>query len=1582
MFKTPLSNEFKERLGFLTTDPLDTYSRAPDRIREDFGTEEVTLAGGYAYRQIIELVQNGADAIWESYDDNKNNIEGRIDVLLTNTHLYVVNTGAPLSRDGLNALLRANSSPKRGVEIGRFGLGFKSLLRLGGKIEIFSRTNGNIYFDPERCRKQIHETFGTDIERSPGLRLAWAINANNQNHDSYLEEFGEWGETLIKAELKNDTALNALKDEMRKFRQEFLLFLPVPVKIKFIDTTEEKEFSRTMEVKNERNNQKRLISGENESLWYYFSMEAHIDDPVALEDATHIHGRDIIPIAWAYPVEGRNQNTGHFWAFFHTESDSRIAGILNAPWKLNADRTGIVPGPWNRALFSKSVDLIIYNLKNLYNESDPGSIFNAFPRQIESQDEIAKPLIDELWNKLIVSNVLPNGNKKLKKPTELIRYPTDDANLIQEWNNIASENLKNDYAHPSCFENRERISRFEECLKRIHKDEHGNNLAATDYNTWIESIADTDFKQSKNVLIFANVCKNKLKGEDWDNIKNDLHIIPSSDKSKLLSAKEAVISIGEVPTDRNPILKELIEDSQIKAILKDLGVKEPEDSLWYETLQNLLPNNDDNEKWVLFWQNLRMCPDNVSNDFIKNNKNNILVKLRGGQWRKRSFALLPDGWIDHNNSEEQNLKWLINKEYHSNDTELLSKLGVKSKYSGEFKLSLRDNVSFRKWRRKYHFSENFPENGAAKVIDDDAKIDCPKSLAWLSTLSGVSKCRATQTAFETINSFPQNYTSEIEVPYTKIGPQGGLYHNQRMKLENPVFWFLRENGLLNIGGELISIITILARKEKAGIKILPDWNKLSKILEKISISPYQIDNNQIISLWAGIVNETVTQNNIYDSDLLPLWQDSAVDNYIPRKLPSGLNNEIMPITEIRVTDSYEFQEFAKRNNVNVILLDSDTMRKWVEAGAHDISQEFNIEKIKIGEQTDVRDVIPELSSILDKTYYPCRIADSIIQRFMNQTKDLICLSNNGELILSKELIDLPLTEKLDNVISEMLGLGWCNGSNINEIKNKIIDTNVITARQRVRGNDNDTLPNRLFRAVGTENLVNLLTEYTGDKTVYTRMTDESISELALLQFGPSILSFIKPVLDSRGIKPPSRWNTEEAFRFVADIGFPLEYATSISTRREAEEIISGPIFLPPLHDFQEEVMDGISKLLPRDNFRRRAVVSLPTGGGKTRVMVQAAVEIVLKSSNSNKSVVWIAQTDELCEQAVEAFRQVWINIGAQNTDLRIVRLWGGQKNPEPQSLDIPLVVVASIQTLNNRFSGLEWLSSPGLVVLDECHHAITSSYTNMLRWLDVPARQSKEKKQEEPPIIGLSATPFRSNDEDSERLAKRFDNTWFPGNQPFLYQRLLDQKVLSIIKNEPLDSESKLTQDLIEILEKLEENDNLDKPAGYNFIQQIDEYFSKDNQRNELIINCVKQALENNKVSSVLLFANSVKHARLLSVLLNKAGVLSASIDGETPKNARRYFLNKFHNGEIKVLCNFSVLTTGFDAPKTDMILISRTIFSPVLYMQIVGRGLRGPKNGGTPECLLVTVNDNIGRFAEHYAYHYCQQYFDQFNQD
>jgi hypothetical protein len=112
---------------------LEVYRIKPELIREHFGTEQSVLSSGYRYRQIFEVVQNATDAILEAADAGEDS--GRIVVRVTETHLYVGNTGAPLNKDGIIALLGANSSRKRKNQIGRFGLGFKSLLALGGTID-------------------------------------------------------------------------------------------------------------------------------------------------------------------------------------------------------------------------------------------------------------------------------------------------------------------------------------------------------------------------------------------------------------------------------------------------------------------------------------------------------------------------------------------------------------------------------------------------------------------------------------------------------------------------------------------------------------------------------------------------------------------------------------------------------------------------------------------------------------------------------------------------------------------------------------------------------------------------------------------------------------------------------------------------------------------------------------------------------------------------------------------------------------------------------------------------------------------------------------------------------------------------------------------------------------------------------------------------------------------------------------------------------------------------------------------------------------------------------------------------------
>jgi superfamily II DNA or RNA helicase len=157
-----------------------------------------------------------------------------------------------------------------------------------------------------------------------------------------------------------------------------------------------------------------------------------------------------------------------------------------------------------------------------------------------------------------------------------------------------------------------------------------------------------------------------------------------------------------------------------------------------------------------------------------------------------------------------------------------------------------------------------------------------------------------------------------------------------------------------------------------------------------------------------------------------------------------------------------------------------------------------------------------------------------------------------------------------------------------------------------------------------------------------------------------------------------------------------------------------------------------------------------------------------------------------------------------------------------------------------------------------------------------------------------------------------------------------------------------------------------------NLLDTINRRLAHDEDRNKIILDCICASTER----SILFFANSVDHAREMAVRLHLKGVAAAVVSGDTAPVARRYFLDRFQRGQIRVLCNHSVLTAGFDAPKTDMVLIARQVFSPVRYMQMVGRGLRGEKNGGTARCRIVTVLDNLGRFSDKHPYHFCARYF------
>jgi superfamily II DNA or RNA helicase len=204
-----------------------------------------------------------------------------------------------------------------------------------------------------------------------------------------------------------------------------------------------------------------------------------------------------------------------------------------------------------------------------------------------------------------------------------------------------------------------------------------------------------------------------------------------------------------------------------------------------------------------------------------------------------------------------------------------------------------------------------------------------------------------------------------------------------------------------------------------------------------------------------------------------------------------------------------------------------------------------------------------------------------------------------------------------------------------------------------------------------------------------------------------------------------------------------------------------------------------------------------------------------------------------------------------------------------------------------------------------------------------------------------------------------------PDEQAELYQRLQADGILSAIVTEPLTYARPFV--LTEAEKKqIETFDEFPEVAAHRM--------GEDGRRNDVIVRAVSRFAASGQT---LLFANSVWHASHLAALLQLRGIRAAAVHWGTEMSARQYFIRQFQNGILKVLCNYGVLATGFDAPKTDVIVISRPIFSALRYMQMVGRGLRGERNGGTATCRVVTVLDNIIEYSDRLAYHtYFTPYF------
>lgn len=439
---------------------------------------------------------------------------------------------------------------------------------------------------------------------------------------------------------------------------------------------------------------------------------------------------------------------------------------------------------------------------------------------------------------------------------------------------------------------------------------------------------------------------------------------------------------------------------------------------------------------------------------------------------------------------------------------------------------------------------------------------------------------------------------------------------------------------------------------------------------------------------------------------------------------------------------------------------------------------------------------------------------------------------------------------------------------------------------------------------------------------------------------------VKPLAEKRWVKG-GRW----ARQFIGAFNIPIIFAGIASIKdHRADPImdIEPRKQVPPLAEFQIGIKNEMLDVLNRDNTDARCIVSLPTGAGKTRVAVESFIEWMQPRFSEGKYLFWIAQSEELCEQAIECIVDMWQDKEFPES-LRVYRYFGGSKFKQNDDL-VGGVVVSSIQQLRSRIVAndealIEMLQGTGAMIIDEAHHATADSYQLLFN-------KARELVGEQLfPICGLTATPGRSNDETMGLVSEFQANLIHPTfkddevyrENPLQYFR--DNKYLAIPEYILMENEEEIIVD------------EADLDGNEEFTGEFLQTLANNTSRNEWILDSLRAVPRG---SSVLVYACTVEHAEMLSMFMNVVGRKAVSISANTPKALRRAYIDAFKKGEIEFLFNYGVLTTGFDAPITDHLFILRPTSSNILYEQMVGRGLRGPKFGGTESCKIVDFSRNI----------------------
>lgn len=1505
---------------------LSAYRANPILVSEHANIERATAQGGYGRRQIYELVQNGADPLLDCG-------RGRIHVLLTATRLYCANEGLPLAADGVDAILNSHVSLKRGSQIGRFGLGFKSILGVSTCPRIFSRS-GSFYFDADASHSQI-AAIVPSADRFPVLRLAWPLDPHAAaSADPVLAELMGWATTIVEVPRTPDQS-SWLSDDVKGFPAEFLLFCPHVGELLLEDRTSGVFRRITVERTGE---ELRLAEGEQNAVWRVYST-THTPSAAARGDAGELADRESVSVTWAVPGQGRPVR-GRFWAFFPTDYFTTLSGIVNAPWKTNDDRQTVLRGAFNEELIECTARLVVESLASLSAWYEPGRIFDMLPaRGREAPNWADERLTERVYAIASRERSVPDQTGELRFPAELSLHPADlPQDALEAWARHPCRGR--DWCHPS-VEGRDRRPRVERLLAVA-------NRGVATVEKWLETLVVD--KAVSSVVAAIDIAAKVTA--DAPSLRDDVcrsRIVLTAAGTLVRPSDGTVFTPppGEAEADLPAtalVHPGLLSTDAGFASIKALGIG-PADAAaelrgWLRRFTQTRESD-----WLRFWALARQVGPGRVQELLNEYRVNpraLCVRTIAGAFRPAPVVLLPGSIVGLETGRDAEVT--VDTRFHSSDNALMSWLGIVA--GPTIGAAAPGDVWWGQYRR--HAVECLMarlEDRASRPREDLLGFEHDRTVGPLDVvpfLSEEGRARYTVALVQAAQDEPlwrfEHTTRPDQYPVIELDP--------------PPLWVARSQGVLQTSLGLHPVSMCVSEAFSSWASVLPVAACPTDVARRLRLPavPSDLDTRQ----WSFALERL--RPELDDRLIGEVYTAAAAFVPPPPNIRCrrgtgfvGIDPSLVHVAEGDV-ECAALRTAGEPYVVAPSPVDAQLLvQNW---GLRDASAAVTIEVVAepSGPTVGVTTQYPVLSHRLlpehrGLSITPCSLVALRTHTAQGTTTDERSFVRQEDTMYVLE--SLPPEELLDAILAEM-------GLEVSEQERRAALDGQQLQRQRERilaVRTKKTPEDKLLAAVGVEGLRrNLPAVLLGTATeLLGELNDVDLARLMLASHGPNTLKTLAEPLKARGFETPGDWaGSHPARAFVKQLGFPPEYAGFKGLRREPLVEVEGPPDLPSLHPFQAKIADRIESLV-RGGVGR-GLLSLPTGAGKTRIAVESLIRAV-QGGFCLSPGVWIAQSEELCEQAVETWVYVWRWCGPGRR-LVVNRLWGvHEADPEP---DVQQVVVATIQKLRNCVGNpaYAWLSEAGCVVVDEAHGSTEPSYTSVLGWLGLG------RGDDRCPLIGLTATPFRGGTDETRRLVSRYDGRRLDagvlGDDP--YAVLQDMGVLAHVDHELLEG-STLELDDRE-LAGLRQMRQLPPTAG----QRI----ARDVSRNTALLKSIEARAA---AGAILVFAASVEHAEVLAALLTLRGVPAAAISSQTDPGLRRHYIERFRAGTLAVLTNYAVLTEGFDAPSVRAVYVARPTYSPVLYQQMIGRGLRGPLNGGEERCAIVNVVDNIVQYGEELAF-------------